>query len=66
MRYSQAKQGRIFVIRLEDGEILHTEIEKFAVQNGIKAAAVMIVGGVDQDSCLIVGPEKGRGVFLSV
>ncbi len=62
MRYSQAKLGRVFVIRLEDGEILHTEIEKFAVQHGIKAAAVMVVGGVDKNSSLIVGPEKGRDV----
>jgi predicted DNA-binding protein with PD1-like motif len=62
MRYSQAKQGRVFVIRLEDGEIIHTQLEKFAAEHGIKAASVTIVGGVDQDSCLIVGPEKGRGI----
>ncbi|MDY6863052.1 MAG: DUF296 domain-containing protein, partial [Thermodesulfobacteriota bacterium] len=29
MKYSQAKPGRIFVIRLEDGDIIHEEIEKF-------------------------------------
>ncbi|MBA3036272.1 MAG: DUF296 domain-containing protein, partial [Desulfobacterium sp.] len=30
MKYSEAKQGRIFVVRLEDGETVHEEIEKFA------------------------------------
>ena len=30
MKYSQAKQGRIFVIRLEHGDIVHKEIERFA------------------------------------
>ena len=37
MKYSQAKQGRIFVIRLEDGDIIHQEIEKFAREKSIKA-----------------------------
>lgn len=30
MKYSEAKQGRIFVIRLEDGDIVHEELERFA------------------------------------
>jgi predicted DNA-binding protein with PD1-like motif len=60
MRYSQAKQGRIYVIRLEDGDIIHEEIEKFARIKSIKAAALIIIGGADKDSRLVVGPEHGR------
>ncbi len=30
MKYSEAKQGRVFVIRLEDGDIVHEELEMFA------------------------------------
>lgn len=60
MKYSPAKQGRIYVIRLEDGDIIHEELEKFARQKAIKAAALTILGGVDQGSRLIVGPEHGR------
>ena len=30
MKYSQAEQGRTFVIRLEDGDVLHEKIEQFA------------------------------------
>ena len=60
MKYSQAKQGRIYIIRLEDGDIIHEEIEKFANKKAIKAAALTIIGGVDKDSKLIVGPEHGR------
>ena len=60
MKYSQAKQGRIFVIRLEDGDVIHEEIEKFAQEKSIKAAAVIILGGVDKGSKLVVGPEHGR------
>lgn len=60
MRYSEAKQGRRFVVRLDDGEILHDEIEKFAIDQGIRAAAVIAVGGADKGSKLVVGPEEGR------
>jgi predicted DNA-binding protein with PD1-like motif len=60
MKYSQAEQGRIFIIRLEDGEVIHEEIEQFAHDKAIKAAALIILGGADKDSKLIVGPEHGR------
>jgi predicted DNA-binding protein with PD1-like motif len=60
MRYTQAKQGRIFIIRLEDGDIVHEKIEKFSLEKSIKAAALIILGGADKDSKLIVGPEHGR------
>lgn len=60
MKYSQAEQGRVFVIRLEDGETVHEEIEKFARAQSIKAAALIIIGGATEGSKLIVGPEKGE------
>ena len=60
MKYSEARQGRIFVIRLEDGEIIHEEIERFAKEKSINAAFLTVVGGADKDSALIVGPEDGR------
>ena len=60
MKYSEAKQGRIFVIRLEDGDILHEEIEKFAREKNINAASLIAVGGIDKGSKLVVGPEDGR------
>ena len=60
MKYSQARPGRIFVIRLEDGDIIHEEIEAFAKELGIQAASLIIVGGADRDSRLVVGPKQGR------
>ena len=62
MRYSTARMGRIFVIRLEDGEVLHETIERFAEEQRIGAAALIMVGGADEGSKLVVGPEKGRAV----
>ena len=60
MKYSQAKQGRIFIIRLEDGEILHETLEHFAAGQGVKAAFMIILGGVGGQSRLVVGPEDGQ------
>lgn len=60
MRYSPAQPGRVFVIRLEDGEILHEALEAFAREHQIRAASLTAVGGIDQGSVLIVGPEHGR------
>lgn len=60
MKYSQARHGRIFVIRLEDGDIVHEELERFAREKEIQAASLIVIGGADSASKLVVGPEKGR------
>ncbi len=60
MKYSEAAQGRIFVIRLEDGDIVHESIEAFAAKQSIQSAAMIIIGGADKKSQLVVGPEDGR------
>jgi predicted DNA-binding protein with PD1-like motif len=65
LKYSEASYGRVFVIRLEDGDILHEEIERFAQERGIRAAMLIAVGGVDRDSCLVVGPEDGRAAQIT-
>ena len=59
MKYSECKQGRTFVIRLEHGDIVHAEIEKFARETSIKAGILVVVGGADSGSTLVVGPEDG-------
>ncbi|MBE0582265.1 MAG: DNA-binding protein [Desulfofustis sp.] len=64
MRYSQARQGRVFVLRLEDGDIVHEEIERFATDQKIDAAALIVVGGADHGSRLVVGPESDRELPL--
>lgn len=60
MKYSEAKPGRIFVIRLEDGDIVHEAIESFAKEHAIRAATLVILGGADKGSRLVVGPKDGR------
>ena len=62
MKYSEAKPGRIFVLRLEDGDILHESVEAFAREHGVRAAALIVLGGADEGSRLVVGPEEGRSL----
>nr|WP_321464448.1 PPC domain-containing DNA-binding protein [uncultured Desulfobulbus sp.] len=64
MRYTTAEPGRVFVLRLEDGEIVHEVIEKFADEQRIDAASLIIVGGADDGSRLVVGPAEDRGLPL--
>jgi predicted DNA-binding protein with PD1-like motif len=59
MKYSEARQGRVFIMRLEDGEIVHQVVENFARDKAIMAAALVAVGGADRGSTLVVGPEDG-------
>ncbi|NPA94704.1 MAG: DNA-binding protein [Thermodesulfobacteria bacterium] len=61
MKYSKGNLKRIFTVRLEDGDIVHECLEELARREGIRAAAVIAVGGADTGSTLVVGPEKGRG-----
>ena len=60
MKFSEAKTGRVFIIRLEHGDILHECIEKFSAENGIMSANLIFVGGADRGSRLVVGPEDGQ------
>ena len=65
MKYSEGKIGRTFIIRLEDGGVVNEEIERFAREKSIKAAMLMIIGGADEGSKLVVGPEEGRAKPVS-
>jgi predicted DNA-binding protein with PD1-like motif len=58
VKYSQAKLGRIFILRLEHGDVLHQEIEQFCRQESVRAAALIVLGGADKGSELVVGPER--------
>jgi len=64
MKHSEAKTGRVFVLRLEDGDVIHEEIERFACEKNIQAATLIAVGAADTGSRLIVGPRDGAAVSI--
>jgi len=57
MKYSEGKIGRVFIIRLEDGDKLPACIEKFALEHNIKAGLELLIGGIGSGD-LVVGPRK--------
>lgn len=59
MRYSQAGLGRVFVIRLEDGDSLPGTVEEFAREHRVRCAMCLLVGGAKGGSRLVAGPESG-------
>jgi len=59
MQFTEAKLGRIFVLRLHDGECLHEVLEQFAAQHEISTALCFFLGGAKENSRLVVGPKDG-------
>lgn len=60
MKYTEAKQGRIFILRLEHGDIVTDTIQAFAKEKNIKSAYVQIVGGAEKGSKIVAGPKDGN------
>jgi predicted DNA-binding protein with PD1-like motif len=59
MKYSSAQLGRVLIVRLEDGDVVHECIEEAARAEGIARAAVILLGGAGAGSRIVVGPEDG-------
>jgi predicted DNA-binding protein with PD1-like motif len=56
MKSTQCSLGRVFLLRLEDGDRIPDSIESFASENGIHRATVFFLGGIGKGR-IIVGPR---------
>jgi len=56
MKASQGRVGRVFVIRLEHGDVVPGCIERFAEEKGISVGHVILVGGIGEGE-IVVGPR---------
>ncbi len=56
MKASEGHIGRVFVLRLENGDRLPDCIEQFAAEKGIKGGQVVLVGGIGSGQ-VVVGPR---------
>lgn len=63
MKYTEAKQGRIFILRLEHGDVITDTIQAFAKAHNIRSAYVQIVGGAEKGSKIVVGPKDGTAAM---
>jgi predicted DNA-binding protein with PD1-like motif len=57
MKASEGKIGRVFVVRLEDGDVVPTCLERFAEEKGISVGHVILIGGIGSGE-VVVGPRK--------
>ena len=57
MKASEGRYGRVFVIRLEDGDVVPACIESFAAEKKISVGQVIMVGGIGGGQ-VVVGPRR--------
>ncbi|MBG0791047.1 MAG: DNA-binding protein [Desulfovibrionaceae bacterium] len=58
MHYSEGKIGRIFTLRLEDGERVPDCIERFAAEHAVKTGLCVLLGGIGGGN-IVAGPRDG-------
>lgn len=56
MQVTEGSIGRVFILRLEDGEELKPSIERFAAEHGIQVGYVSFIGGVC-GGMIVTGPQ---------
>jgi predicted DNA-binding protein with PD1-like motif len=59
MKASEGHVGRVFVLRLEDGDVVPDCIERFAQEKGISVGQVVLVGGIGSGE-IVVGPRDSE------
>ncbi len=57
MKASEGKIGRVFMMRLEHGDIVPDCIEHFAEQNGVSSGYVLLIGGIGGGE-IVSGPRR--------
>ena len=60
MKFAEAKMGRIFVVRLGEGDRLPDAIEVWAENQRVKNAVCFFLGGAKEKSRIVVGPKDGK------
>lgn len=64
MQAAEGTLGRVFVIRLEDGDRLPDCLETFAKDNKLERGLVALLGGAGGGR-LVVGPEDGDAATIT-
>lgn len=59
MKACEGRVGRVFMMRLEDGDVVPECIERFAGEKGVSVGHVVLVGGVGGGE-VIVGPRRSE------
>ena len=57
MQYTEGQIGRIFVVRIDDGEDLLVSLRRFILDKGIEAGSIVFLGAL-MEGKMVTGPEK--------
>jgi len=61
MKFSEGKIGRVFVIRLEDGDDIPGCVEKFADEHNVVVGQAILVGGIASGE-VVSGPRRNTNL----
>ncbi len=61
MKACEGKVGRVFVIRLEDGDVVPDCIEQFAAEQGGVVGQAILIGGIGKGE-VVVGPRDSEAM----
>ena len=59
MKACEGQMGRVFIMRLEDGDVVPGCVERFAEENGVSVGQVILVGGIGGGE-VVVGPQRSE------
>jgi predicted DNA-binding protein with PD1-like motif len=57
MQYTEGQLGRIFVVRIDDGEDMLTSLHRFIGEKSIQAGSVLFLGAL-MNGRMVTGPEE--------
>ncbi len=57
MQYSEGQFGRIFMIRIDDGEDVFGSLQRFASEKDVRSGLVLFLGAL-REGALVTGPEE--------
>ena len=57
MKSTEGRIGRVFMLRLEDGDVVPECLERFAAEKGIGTGQVVLIGGIGGGE-VVVGPRR--------
>ena len=59
MQSTEGSIGRVFILRLEDGDVIPDCIEHFAAEKGLSVGHVILIGGTDKGE-VVTGPRNSE------
>ncbi len=57
MQYSEGSRGRVFVIRMDDGEDFIEAIRRFVLENRVSSGLILFLGAL-REGRMVTGPRE--------